>query len=173
VAGADSVPEACVTVYVCSLKTDLPQSIPAGGSYNIVRFPYVSGDESYDRHRMHEPQDPTGYEVRDWQRDDRSGLIWPVVDGWATLTSMLYWEKGDYDELRDRYVRDPLSLTTGADSTASEHRPPTPGIQCFHKTHQMFVRVGTPVALLAGHTAPKACRLTLAEFKLAIIPEGL
>jgi len=162
-----------MAVLVCSLKTDTPQSIPTGGTYNIVRFPYAAGAESYDPHGMHEQQDPHGYEVRDWQRDDRSGLIWPTIEGWATLTSLIYWEAGDYDELRDRYVRDPLDLSTGADSTATEHRAPTPGIQCFHKTHEMFVHPGTPIALLAGHTAPKSVRITLAEFKLAITPEGI
>ncbi|WWQ65862.1 hypothetical protein V2W30_22715 [Streptomyces sp. Q6] len=160
-------------VYVCSLKTDTPQAIAPGGTYSIVRFPYAAGAESYDPHGMHDPVDPLGYEVRDWQRDDRSGLIWPTIGGWATLTSLIYWESGDYDELRDRYVRDPLSLAGGPDSTATEHRAPSPGIQCFHKTHQMFVTVGTPVALLAGHTAPKNVRITLAEFKLAITPEGI
>ncbi|MFD7774252.1 hypothetical protein [Streptomyces sp. NPDC059753] len=162
-----------MTVHVCSLKTDSPQSIAGGGGYSIVRFPYAVGAESYDPHGMHEQQDPHGYEVRDWQRDERSGLVWPAVEGWATLTSLIYWEAGDYDELRDRYVRDPLGLSTGADSTATEHRPPSPGIQCFHKTHQMFVHPGTPVALLAGHTASKSVRITLAEFKLAIVPEGI
>ncbi|MFB7711578.1 hypothetical protein [Streptomyces sp. NPDC056105] len=162
-----------MTVHVCSLKTDSPQSIAGGGGYSIVRFPYAVGAESYDPHGMHEQQDPPGYEVRDWARDDRSGLIWPAIEGWATLTSLIYWEAGDYDELRDRYTRDPLGLSTGADSTATEHRPPSPGIQCFHKSHQMFVHPGTPVALLAGHTASKSVRITLAEFKLAIVPEGI
>jgi hypothetical protein len=158
--------------YVCSLKVDTPQAMPGGGEYNIVRFPYEQGAESYDPHCMHEPADPLGYQVQDWQRDDRSGLIWPAVDGWATLTALIYWEAGDYTELRDRFVRDPLDLAGGADSTATEHRPPSPGQQFFHKTHEMFVHPGTPVALLAAHNAPKSCRITLAEFKLAIHPEG-
>ncbi|MFF3643370.1 hypothetical protein [Streptomyces sp. NPDC002564] len=156
-----------MTVQICSLKTDVPQSI-APGSYQVVRFPFVA--ESDDRHGMHERLDPLGYETRDWQRDDRSGLIWPSMDGWGSLTSLIYWDAGDYDELRDRYVRDPLGLAGAPDSTATEHRPPSPGMQCFHKCHEMYVRVGTPIALLVAHDAPRSARLSLAEFKLAIHP---
>ncbi|WP_327671812.1 MULTISPECIES: hypothetical protein [unclassified Streptomyces] len=156
--------------YVCSLKVDRPQAMPGGGVYNLVRFPYEAGEESYDPHGMHEPADPLGYAVQDWSRDDRSGLIWPAVDGWATLTALIYWEAGDYTELRDRFVRDPLGLAGGSDSTATEHRPPSPGAQFFHKTHEMFVHPGTLVGLLAAHNAPKNVRITLAEFKLAIHP---
>ncbi|WP_371528368.1 hypothetical protein OG302_22260 [Streptomyces sp. NBC_01283] len=156
-----------MTVQICSLKTETPQAITPG-SYQVVRFPYA--DESIDVHGMHNQVDPLNYETRDWQRSDRSGLIWPSMDGWGCLTSLIYWEAGDYDELRDRYVRDPLDLSTGADSTATEHRPPSPGQQFFHKSHEMFVRVGTPIALLVAQDAPRTTRLTLAEFKLAIHP---
>jgi len=156
-------------VRVVSLKTDTAQSIPADGGYHIVRFPYTT--ESYDPWGMHELAQPDGYSVSSWSKDDRSGLIWPSVAGWGTLTSLIYWEAGDYAELRDRYVRDPLGLTeTGYDSTATEHRPPSPGIQCWHKTHEMFVSPGTPIALLAAHDASGSKRITLAEFKLAIHP---
>lgn len=154
-----------MTVLVCSLKTDVPQSIPAGG-YHVVRFPY--GAESYDAHAMHEQLDPKGHEVRAWQRDDRSGLIWPAADGWGSLTAMIYWEDGGYTEIRDRFVRDPLS--SDADSTATEHRPRSPGQQFFHKHHELFVHPGTPIALLVAHNDTRARRITLAELKLAIHP---
>ncbi|MET7514080.1 hypothetical protein ABZS88_11470 [Streptomyces sp. NPDC005480] len=155
-----------MAVLVCSLKTDVPQSIPADGAYHVVRFPY--GAESYDAHAMHEQLDPKRHEVRDWQRDDRSGLIWPAADGWGSLTAMIYWEDGGYTELRDRFVRDPLS--TGADSTATEHRPRSPGQQFFHKHHELFVHPGTPIALLVAHNDSRPRRITLAELKLAIHP---
>ncbi|MBA2951986.1 hypothetical protein [Streptomyces himalayensis] len=162
-----------MTVLVCSLKTDLPQSIPADGGYHIVRFPYAA--ESYDAYGMHQQLDPKGYEVRDWQRDDRSGLIWPALHGWGSLTAMIYWADGTYTELRDRFVRDPLGLSTGYDSTATEHRPPSPGLQCFHKSHEMFVHPGRPLALLVAHNDSRPRSITLAELKLAIHPtaEGL
>lgn len=158
-----------MTVRVVSLKTDQPQSIPPGG-YHVVRFPY--GAESYDPHAMHEQTHPTGYQVRDWQRDDRSGLVWPAVDGWGSLTAMVFWEDGGYSELRDRFVRDPLDLAAGYDSTATEHRPRSQGAQFFHKSHEMFVHPKTPIALLVGHDDSRPRRITLAELKLAIHHEG-
>lgn len=156
-------------VHVVSLKVDAPQTIPNDGSYHVVRFPYT--DPPYDAWSMHQPVQPDGRAVTSWARDDRSGLIWPTVAGWGTLTSLIQWEAGDYLELRDRYVRDPLGVTeTGYDSTATEHRPPSPGIQCWHKTHQLFVRPDVPLALLVAHDASTAKRLILAELKLAISP---
>lgn len=153
-------------VRVVSLKVDIPQSIPADGGYHIVRFPYSS--EPYDPWGMHQQLDPLGYEVQDWQREDQSGLIWPTCDGWGVLTANLHWESGGYSELRDRFVRDPLDLATGYDSTATDHRPPSPGMQCFTKQHQMFVHPGVPIAVLVAHNDSQARRLVLAEFKLAI-----
>lgn len=151
---------------ICSLKADVPQSIPDDGLYHVVRFPYP--DQSYDAWGMHTPAQPDGSTVASWAKDDRSGLIWPSVEGWGVLTSMIYWEAGGYDELRDRYVRDPLG--PAPDSTATEHRPPSPGIQCWHKTHEMFVHPDVPIALLVAQDAGVARKLTLAEFKLAIHP---
>ncbi|MFF1709328.1 hypothetical protein [Streptomyces sp. NPDC058268] len=154
-----------MTVRIVSLKTDVAQSIPVGG-YQIVRFPYAA--ESYDPHGMHDKVDPRGYEVRAWQRDDRSGLIWPTVGGWGSLTAMIYWEDGEYRELRDRFVRDPLDLSTGYDSTATEHRPRSPGEQFFHKCHELFVYPKTPIGLFVAHDDSRPRRITLAELKLAI-----
>jgi hypothetical protein len=154
-----------MTVRICSLKVDTPQTVPTDGGYHLVRFPYTA--ESYDPWGMHQPTQPDGGAVTSWSRDDRSGLIWPAVAGWGVLTSLIYWEAGDYDELRDRFVRDPLGEY---DSTATEHRPPSPGIQCWHKTHEMFVSPDVPLALLVAHDATSARKLTLAEFKLAIHP---
>ncbi len=150
-----------MAVRVCSLIRKVDQVIPSGG-YHIVRFPY--GDaESYDAHGMHQA-DPT---VSDWDEDDRSGLIWPTVDGWADLTANLHWESGDYSELRDRFVRDPLGAP---DSTGTDHRPPSPGMQCFTKRHSIFVHPGTPVSLLVAHNDGRSRRLVHAQFKLAIHP---
>jgi hypothetical protein len=80
----------------------------------------------------------------------------------------MYWDAGGYSELRDRFVRDPLDLTTGYDSTCTEDHPPTPGGQYRAKTWGMFVHPGTPIGLLVKHDASKAVNLTFAEFKLAI-----
>jgi hypothetical protein len=154
-----------VTARICSLKVDTPQLVPADGNYHIVKFPYP--DQSYDAWSMHQPVQPDGRAVSSWSKDDRSGLIWPSVAGWGVLTSLIYWEAGDYDELRDRFVRDPLGAY---DSTATEHRPPSPGIQCWHKSHELFVRPDVPLALLVAHDASTSRRVTLAEFKLAIHP---
>ena len=168
-----------MTVYVCSLILDGQQSIPADGSYHIVRFsPDVSG-ESYDAHGMHQQTQPDGYQVTDWQTDDRSGLIWPAVDGWGVLTANVHWEAGNYTELRDRFVRDPLNLTgqyppvgnsPAGNSTGTDHRPPSPGMQCFTKHHEFFVHPGMPLAFLVAHNASSPRKITHAQFKLAIHP---
>lgn len=151
---------------ILSLKVDIPQSIKPR-VWTVVRFPYDG--ESYDPFGMHEKLQPVdGYEVRDWQRNDRSGLVWPTSDGWGTLHAMVQWEPGGYDELRDQLVRDPLNLTTGADTTATDHRVPTPGMQSFTKTWGMFVHPETPLALRVMHTDARPRMLTLAELKLEI-----
>lgn len=159
-----------MTVYICSLILSGTQSVPADGGYHVVRFSHNVVGESYDGHGMHQGTQPDGYEVGDWQVDDRSGLIWPAVGGWGVLTANIHWEPGNYGELRDRFVRDPLGLSTGYDSTATDHRPPSPGMQCFTKQHQMFVHPNTPLSLLVAHNASTPRKITHAQFKLAIHP---
>lgn len=152
-------------VYVCSLILTEPQTVPADGEYHIVPFPFGAA-ESYDAHGMHQAAQPDGAEST--FPDRRSGLIWPAVEGWGAFCSMIQWESGGYTELRDRYVRDPLGLAGAPDSTATDHRPPSPGMQCFTKHHEIFVHPGTPVAMLVSHDDTVARRITHAQFKLAI-----
>lgn len=154
-------------VLVCSLKVETPQLIPADGDYHIVRFPYGSA-ESYDVHGMHQTAQPDGYQLTDWAADDRSGLIWPAVEGWGQLFGMVQWEPGDYTEVRDRFVRDPLGLAGVPDSTATEDYPPTPGGQYRTKSWGLFVDPATPLGLMVRHNASTPRKVTLAEFKLAI-----
>ncbi|MFJ4980325.1 hypothetical protein ACIP6X_34235 [Streptomyces coeruleorubidus] len=159
-------------VQVCSLKVDTPQLIAPGTTYKIVRFPFGAAEPT-DRFGMHQAAQPDGYVVSDWARDDRSGLIWPSKAGWGHLHAMIQWEAasgtGGYTELRDQYVRDPLSLTPNPnDTTATEHRTPTPGGQYYVKNHGLFVDPGTPVALRVTHNDANPRLLTLAEFKLVI-----
>lgn len=153
-------------IQVCSLINSRPQSIPPGSDYVVVRFPFEAEGESYDRYGMHQPDQPDG--ARADYDDPRSGLIWPSVDGWGSLTAMIHWADGSYTETRDRFVRDPLNLAGGADSTATEDHATTPGGNYHHKSHEMFVHPGTPVALLVRHNARTPQRLVFAEFKLAI-----
>ncbi|MEK8169360.1 hypothetical protein NKH77_04805 [Streptomyces sp. M19] len=156
-------------VNVCSLIRGgaEPQTV-APGAYHVVRFPFGAG-ESYDAEGMHQVNQPDGYQVTDWKADDRAGLIWPSADGWASLTAMVQWEAGNYTELTDQFVRDPLGLTDNPmDTTATDHRPPSPGMQCFTKHHEIFVHPGIPLALRVGHNASASRKLVLAEFKLAI-----
>jgi hypothetical protein len=157
-----------VPVSECSLICPEPQSIPADGAYHVVKFPFGTG-ESFDDYDMHQMTQPDGYAVTDWRHEDRSGLIWPSVDGWGSLNALMYWDGGDYSEIRSRFVRDPLSLTTaGYDSTCTEDSPPTPGGQYRAKHWEIFVHPGTPIGLLVKHDAPRAVNLAFAEFKLAI-----
>jgi hypothetical protein len=158
-------PEPEFVTKVVSLKVDSPQTIPADGAYHIVRFPYTG--EPYDAYNMHDANQPGGYQVIDWATDDHSGLIWPKFNGWGLLTALIQWEDGNYTELRDQFVRSPL---TAPDTTATDHRPPSPGQQFFTKHHEIFVNQTTPLALRVAHNDTTARRLTLAEFKLAILP---
>jgi len=155
---------------VCSLKVETSQLIPADGSYHIVRFPFEAdpGGEPYDAHGMHQAVQPDSYTVTNWTTDDRSGLIWPSASGWGHLYALMYWDTGDYTELRSRFVRDPLNLSTGYDSTCTEDETPTPGGQYEAKAWGMFVHPDTPVALMVRHNASVPVALTLAEFKMAI-----
>lgn len=153
---------------VCSLKVDTPQSIPAGSDYRVVRFPFGAA-ESIDEHGMHQMEQPDGYTVNSWDSDDRSGLIWPSRDGWGLLYAMVQWENGDYSELRDQFVRDPLRFTSDPENTtATDHRPPSPGMQCFTKNHAIYVHPETPIALRVTHNDNVARNLVLAELKLVI-----
>jgi hypothetical protein len=154
-------------VRVCSLKRDTPQLVRPD-SYTVVRFPFGSR-EPYDPHGMHQARQPDGHVITSWDADERSGLIWPSASGWGQLYAMIQWEAGSYTELRDQYVRDPLGLTsTPNDTTATDHRAPTPGGQYFTKSHGIFVNPETPLALRVRHNDAVARRLLLAEFKLVI-----
>lgn len=155
-----------MAVQVCSLIRDTPQPIPADG-YHLVRFAFGT-DESLDEHGMHQAAQPDGHQVDDWDKDDRSGLIWPSADGWGGLTAMIQWEDGGYTELRDQFVRDPLGLSTGRDTTATDHRPRSPGLQCFTKSHEILVHPGTTLALYVHHDDSRTRNIVHAQFKLAI-----
>ncbi|MER5766569.1 hypothetical protein [Streptomyces sp. NPDC001985] len=161
-------PFATPGVQVCSLKVTAHQEIAAGTTYRIVRFPF-GADESSDRFQMHEELQPDGQSVGNWAGDDRSGLIWPSRSGWGQLYAMIQWEAaspaGGYTELRDQFVRSPL---TAPDTTATDHRAPTPGGQYFTKGHGMFVTPGVPIALRVMHNDASPRNLILAEFKLVI-----
>lgn len=158
-------------VQVCSLKADAPQLIAPGTTYKVVRFPFGAAEPT-DRFEMHQAVQPDGYVVANWATDDRSGLIWPSKAA-GQLHAMIQWEgpsdSNGYTELRDQFVRDPLGLTpTPNDTTATEHRPPSPGGQFFVKSHAIFVDPGMPLALRVTHNDANSRLLTLAEFKLVI-----
>ncbi|WP_086859920.1 hypothetical protein [Streptomyces milbemycinicus] len=158
-------------VQVCSLKRDTPQLIQQN-VYAVVRFPFGAAEPS-DRLGMHQVIQPDGYVVTAWDVDDRSGLIWPSKCGWGHLYAVIQWEaptetSGQYTELRDQYARDPLGINAVIDTTATDHRAPTPGAQFFTKSHGIYVTPSTPLALRVRHNASGPLNLTLAEFKLAI-----
>ncbi|MGP3990109.1 hypothetical protein [Streptomyces sp. 3N207] len=157
-----------MAIPVCSLIVNEHQRIAGDGAYHVVRFPF-GGGESYDAEGMHQVQQPDGYEVTDWRTDDRSGLIWPSVGGWGVITAMIQWEAGNYSELRDQLVRDPLGLTDNpVDTTATDHRRPSPGMQAFTKHHELFVHPDMPLAIRVSHNDSRSRDLVHAQFKLAI-----
>ncbi len=153
--------------FVCSLTAPDPQLIPVGGAaYTVVRFPFGSPAESFDPLDMHPAAQPDG--VITSYIDPRAGLIWPTHDAWARLDAMLQWDAGDYTELRDQFVRDPLSFTpAGPDTTCTQDRPPTPGGQYVAKSWPLFVHPGTPLAVAVRHNASRPVKLLFAEFKLS------
>ncbi|MFC3998489.1 hypothetical protein ACFOVU_21370 [Nocardiopsis sediminis] len=154
-----------MAVRVCSLIVDTPQTIPADGAYHLLRFPY-SG-ESADPHRMHQPGQPDGADSE--FPDPRSGLIWPAVSGWGELKALVYWDEGDYTEVRDRFVRDPLSLSTGSDSTCTEDHQATTGGQYRGKAWGIFVEPETPLGVMVRHNGTSPATVSHAQFKLAIL----
>ncbi|AXK31859.1 hypothetical protein DVA86_03550 [Streptomyces armeniacus] len=159
-----------MSLYICSLIFDEDdhgrQEIPADDAYHVVRFPYGSR-ESYDVHNMHPYAQPDGENSS--FPDARSGLIWPAAEGWGVLDAMVQWESGTYTEVRDQFVRDPLSLTDNpVDTTATDHRRPSPGMQCLTKQHSIFVHPGVPLGLRVAHNAGQPLRVVHAQFKLAI-----
>jgi len=155
-----------MSLYICSLKVEKSQTIPVGPDYHLIRFPYDATGESSDPHGMHSPLQPDG--VTSTYPDARSGLIWPALSGWGSLTAMVFWEAGNATEYRARFVRDPLSLAGVPDPTATTDDAPTPGGQFKHYCHQIFVSAGTPLGLMVRHSASGPLDVTLAEFKLAI-----
>lgn len=158
-------------VYYCSVgyipDTEAERQMIEPGGYHVVRLPYHV-DEFSDAHNMHDRRHPDAYVVQDWAQDDRSGLIWPAVDGLGCVEANLHWEAGDYTELRDRFVRDPFGAP---DSTATDHRPPSPGMQCFTKGHWIKVSRFTPLSLMVSHNDTVARGLIMAQFKLTIFAE--
>ncbi|MEV0254916.1 hypothetical protein AB0H82_11725 [Streptomyces sp. NPDC050732] len=165
-----------MSVAICSLLWDAarhgPQSVKYDSDgYYLVRFPYGTGDESYDPWRMHDPS--KGGTGPSKFPDARSGLIWPSHDGWGMLSAMVFWEAdAKATEHRSRYVRDPLNMTTGYDSTATTDAAPTRGGQYRTYLWQMFVHPDTPVALKVSTRGAGDVRLRTplihAQFKLAI-----
>ncbi|MDX3069795.1 hypothetical protein PV518_48075, partial [Streptomyces sp. ND04-05B] len=137
-------------VQVCSLKRELDELIQPGTTYQIVRFPFGSA-EPYDKFTMHQIVQPDGYVIdsANWDADPRSGLIWPAKAGWGVVSAMFQWESSDATEYRDQLVRDPLGLgsPTPVDTTATDHRSTTPGIESYTKMWQLFVDPDTPLAV--------------------------
>lgn len=141
--------------HFCSLKVDVPQSIPPG-VWTILRFPYVG--ESSDAEDMH-PDPGTAYAT-----DPASGLIHPAhLDRVGHWWAMVQWEPGGYDELRGQFARDPLGTI---DTTGTVHMPPSPGMQCFTYPH-IFKTDTRPVAFRVYHDDDVPRKVTVAEFKLA------
>lgn len=152
-----------MTQVVCSLITGGSQSIPPN-VYTPLRFPFnAESADAFDLHPTVQPD--TGETIT--STNPRASLIWPKHTAWATLSGLVYWDPDDYTEVRDRFVRDPLNLTTGYDSTCTEDHPPTPGGQYRAKNWPIFVHPNTPVALLVRHDASSAVAVSFAEFKMS------
>ncbi len=149
---------------VCSLTAPAPQMIPPGGGYTLVRFPFDTA-ESYDPVDMHPIAQPDG--VIAAYSDPRAALIWPAHNAWGRLDAMLQRDAGDYTEVRDQFVRDPLGLVSGPNTTCTEDRPLTPGGQYLAKSWPLFAHPGTPLAVAVRHNGSRAARLVFAELKLS------
>ena len=157
-----------MATHVCSLKFDAatdggPLSVAPGGDYHLVPFPY-GGSESYDADDMHaETWDGTAHP---FPADPASALIRPAHESWGRLYAMIQWEVASGDEateLRDQFARDPLGTV---DTTCTEHRRASPGMQCFAKAWAIFVSPNVPLGLRVAHNASGSLNVVLAEFKL-------
>lgn len=149
----------------CSLKFDTSQDqMIKPGDYQIVRFPFepVESSDVHDLHPVVQPD--TGQSVT--LASQRAGLIWPAHSRWARLWALMYWADGPYTEVRSRFVRDPLNLSTGYDSTASEDSANSPGGQYKIKGWEAKMYPGTPWALMVWHNADVPVKLDFAEFKM-------
>jgi hypothetical protein len=154
--------------HVCSLKFDAdrdggPLSVDPGDDYHLLPFPYGS-KESYDSDNMHaETRDG---KTHPFPSDVASALIYPAHESWGRLYAMIQWEVAsgnEATELRDQFARDPLGKI---DTTCTEHRRATPGMQCFAKAWAIFVSPSVPLALRVAHNASESLDVVLAEFKL-------
>lgn len=148
----------------CSLKFAADQNqVINTGDYQIVRFPFdVESSDIYDLHPVIQPD--TGETVT--LSSQRSGLIWPAHSRWARLWALMYWTDGPYTEVRSRFVRDPLNLSSGYDSTATEDDGKNVGGQYRTKAWEIKVYPGTPVALMVKHNASVPVTLDFAELKM-------
>lgn len=157
-----------MALHVCSLKFDADRdggalSVSPGETYHLVPFPYGSA-ENYDADNMHaETRDGTSHPFPD---DPASALIRPAHKAWGRLYAMVQWEVasgGEATELRDQFARDPLGEI---DTTCTEHRRASPGMQCFAKSWAIFVAPEVPLGLRVAHNASGSLHVVLAEFKL-------
>lgn len=132
------------------------------GPYTLLRFPYGT-QENADPWDMHPRLQPGGTVAT--FTDPESGLIYPAASGIGCLELNVIWMDGDYTELKDVFVRDPLGTP---DETAYDHRPRTPGEQCFTKTHWLLVQRGRPLGVQVAHDGATPAKVRMAQFKLAI-----
>jgi hypothetical protein len=157
-----------MALHVCSLKFDAdrdggPLSVAPGEDYHLVPFPYGSA-ENHDPGNMH--AETRAGKRHPFPSDRASALIWPGHDAWGRLYAMVQWDAssgGEATELRDQFVRDPLGK---ADTTCTEHRRASPGMQCFAKSWAIFVSPEVPLGLRVAHNAYGPLHVVLAEFKL-------
>ncbi len=163
-----------VNVYFCSVghkPAAGEELIVAPGEWQIIKIPYSDAQEFTDRWDMHDRRHPDAYVVQEWRTDERSGLIWPCRDGLGCLEMNVHWEAGDYKELRDQFARNPFGPPgepTTMDTTATDHRAPTTGMQCFTKQHWLQVNRLTPLCLRVAHDSTTPKKLLLVEFKLTV-----
>lgn len=157
-------------LYICGLLTNEPQLIPNDNAWHIVRFPFEkSADaEQSDEWFMHEANRRRGYvkfRVVDWQNDDRSGLIFPAIQGYGRMNSMVHWDSAITS--RSQFARDPLGYTTGLDTTRTiDHSGKFTG-----NNWEIMVRPRQPLALRVKNTSPAPATIVHAQFKLIIDTE--
>jgi hypothetical protein len=155
-----------MAVYVCSLS-GTPDQVIQPLTDTLLLFPFEQ--DQMDTWGMHDPCQPDGITVT--SSSQRAGLIWPSCEGWGHLTAEVQWEAGGYTELRDMFMRDPLSLTDDPrNDTGRDDRYPTGGYQWFTKHHELAVSPGTPLGVMVRHNDKTARRVLYAQFKLAIHP---
>lgn len=132
--------------------------------YSTVKFPYA--DEKNDAWEMHSRRQPDGYVVENPLIDDRSGLIWPAVNGLALVQLEHEWAAGTHTAIGVHVVTDPLGQLR---RQGEDLRPTVTGMD-YAGVYTLWtpVTAGAPIALQVAHNGDVDALLVRAQLSVVI-----